>query len=499
MKNLGKIIIVWIMLYATLFAQEIEVVISPKVIFEGDNAKLTIIVTGDDVEFPSMSKIGDADVLSQASSSNFTSLNGKITKTKSKSYTFIPKASMTIEPITIKIDSKEYQTKPIRIEVKKEPANSAKAFIFEMEVDKNKAYVSEPVKVTYRFKHRLDIDIAEANFNPPSYEGFWTKSAPKKPNKIEGDYNVYEMSFILFPQKEGELKIDPARMSVGIVKQNVRSYFNFERIKWKTIFSNDAKVVVQQLPSDATLFGNFDFKVSVDKNQTKANEPINITLIIKGEGNVDDIEDFKIDLSDAIVYADKPKKRTYLTDKKVVGEFTQKFAVVSNRDFTIPPISFSYFDSDKNETVHKKSKPITIKVKGGFNTQTLEAKLEKPSGAVTKVKEKIVYQKSPWWSFALIGLGGFVLGFLVSSLLKKGRKKAEKELIIGKKIKNSSTDKELLSTLMPYVNQSSKLDALISKLEENIYNGKNHSIDKKDLSKNFEHYLKDDRKDEILL
>lgn len=502
MKNLGKIIIIWSVLAITVWAN-VHVSVSPKVIIEGDSAKLIITAEGDQVEFPDLTKIGDSDILSQASSSNFTSVNGKITKTKSKSFTFLPTKSMTIEPLNVKIDGTLYQTESLEVKVQKEPSDKVKDFVFDVEVDKTNVYMSEPIKLTYHFKHRIDLDIAEANFNPPSYEGFWTKSAPKEPNKIEGDYNTYEMTYILFPQKNGSLKINPARMSVGLVKPNVRSYFNFERITWKTLYTKEIPIEVKPLPKDAQVYGVFDFEVHVDKKETKANEPVNFTVSIKGEGNVDDIENFVLNINEAVVYADKPIKKTVLQSGRVEGEFSQKFAIVSNRNYQIPSLTFTYFDKNKKESVTKTTAPIDISVEGSMLMEPKTAILEKADSEITEQnKPNIIPQtKKPWLILALTLLSGLIGGFLLgvfvsrSNSVKNSKKVA---LPIEKRIKSTKNDKELLSVLMPYINKTKKLDIVIKQLEENIYSGTNHTIDKVDLSKNFSSYIHEEKEEEIL-
>jgi hypothetical protein len=243
--------------------------------------------------------------------------------------------------------------------------------------------------------------------------------------------------------------------------------------------------------------------VHVDKKETKANEPVNFTVSIKGEGNVDDIENFILNINEAVVYADKPIKKTVLQSGRVEGEFSQKFAIVSNRNYQIPSLTFTYFDKNKKESVTKTTAPIDISVEGSMLMEPKAAILEKADGEITEQnKQNVIPQtKTPWLLLALILLGGLIGGFLLGVFVSRsnsGKNSKKVALPIEKRIKSTKNDKELLSVLMPYINKTKKLDIVIKQLEENIYSGTNHTIDKVDLSKNFSSYIHEEKEEEIL-
>ena len=81
----------------------------------------------------------------------------------------------------------------------------------------------------------------------------------------------------------------------------------------------------------------------------------------------------------------------------------------------------------------------------------------------------------------------------------KTEDKTETELPLPKRIKKSKNDKELLSVLLPYTDRSKELKKIIKELEENIYEGKKHKINKQDLVQNINNYLKKDKEIEEIL
>ncbi len=498
MKNLGKILLLLTIFINFCFA--VTAKISPKVVYTGDQTSLILSAQGEKVQFPRLKEIAGYKVTSQTITRNIINKKGKITKTLSKEYKFTPQKSFTVPAIEVEVDGKTQTSKPIKVNVKKESANKKGAFIFTLQADKKEAYVGEPVNILFTFKKHLDVKLAEANFDTPTFHDFWAKPMKKEPPKIEGEYQIYRIHYLLFPQKEGTITIEPGRMDIGILQKRKRNYFNFERVKWKSLFSNEISIDVKPLPAGADIYGDFKMSVTVDKNSTKANEPINLTITIKGIGNIDDIDEYKLDIPDAIVYADKPKREIFTNHKEELGKFTQKFAIVSDRNFTISPITFKFFSGDENKIKELKSDEFHIKVSGSqIKTQTAHLE-KKEDNKTSKVETKIIYDKASYTKLTLFTIGGFLLGALSMFLLSMPkREKIEENLSLNKRIKKSKNDKELLWVLVPYVGKSKKIQDIISKLESNVYYNKSNKIDKKDLVKNIEEYLSKDKDIEEIL
>lgn len=499
MKNLGRVLLFLLLTHLCLMAT-VSTKLLPKTIYEGDQVTFTITASGNEIKFPHIEEIAGYKVNSQATSRNITNINGKITKAISKEYRFMAQKDFTIPAIKVTIEDKEESTKPIEVKVQKQKIGKDEAFIFEMKSNKKEAYVGESIVVDFIFKKHLDIELAEANFNSPSFHDFWAKPSKKIPNKIEGNYLIYTVKYILFPQKSGNIEIEAGRMDTGILKKEKRNFFNFERVKWKTLYTKGLNIKVKPLPAGVDIYGNFKFETKIDKNSIKANEPVNLTVTIEGIGNIDDIDDFKIDIKDAIVYADKAEKKIYTNNKEELGKYTQKFAIVSDRNFTIEPLEFTFFDSVGEKVKTIVGKKFDIEVTGSI-IKTTTAQLEKKTSG-EDVKTKVVYDQTSKTKLILFTFAGFLLGFLTAFLLGFNFKRKSKEkvnLSLATKINKSKNDKELFSHLLPFADKSEKMKELIKQLEGSIYGNKQHQINKKKLAKNIQNYLKQDIKvNEIL-
>ncbi len=483
------------MLMHTIMIAGVKAKLERNPITEGDVAVLILEAGGLDVIFPDIQEIAGYQITNKTTTRNITSINGKVNKTLIRKYSFNPKKEGIIPALKVMIDGNEVLTQPINLKIKSDEKNGQKAFIFDQKVDKTEVYVGEPIVLTYTFKQRTDVDLSEANFNASSFANFWAKTTRKVPNTHEGDYNVYRINYLLYPQKSGALKIESGRMDVGILSTQKRDFFNFQQARWKTFYSNTLDIQVKELPEGVALYGDYTFTVVADKSVVKANEPVNLTITIQGEGNVDDIDDFKVEVPHATVYADKSKKNAELKSGKNNIIFKQKFAIVSDRNFTIPSLSFSFFNGEVKKV---QSREFKIEVQ---NTKVPKAQgvLEKKIPAL-KQEVKTVVEKTSTTTIMITALFSFltgVLGTLIFTKLKF-RKKDSSEKPIQARIKNAKEDKALLSLLLPYIDKTPKMQSLIKELEENIYGGKSHVIDRKKLSSEFESYLIIDKKDEIL-
>ena len=498
MKNLGKLkYLLFLTFFISALSANVKSMLEHNPIIEGDVATYIIEAEGADITFPKLEEIAGAKVISKSTARNIVSINGQVKKTLIKRYNFNPRHALTIPSYEVLIDGKKVMTRPLKLIIKSDSKDGKEAFIFKQIVDKQEVYVGEPILLSYIFKQRKDIDLSDANFNAPAFKNFWAKRTAQVPNTLEGDYHVYKINYVIYPQKAETLKLESARMDVGINRKQRRDFFTFQNVKWKSIYSNALDIKVKALPQGIDLYGNYTFSVVVDKNVTKANEPINLTITIHGEGNVDDIDAFEIEVPHATVYSDKPLKNASLQNGKNQIVFKQKFAIVSDRNFTIPSVDFTFFNGEI-QTRHSKSFDIHVK-----NSRVVKPKanLEKKTKEITPTMVKEVVAPSSSLPIMITGLLSFLAGGLLTWLFLRQSKKTStnaKRIAIEERIKKSKSDKALLTLLLPYMDKSPKIKSIIDILEENVYDGKSHAIDKKALAKSFSSLLIEDKEEDIL-
>ena len=499
---LGKIFLI-LSLTINTFAG-VTASINPPAIYRGDNVNFIISADGNSIDFPKISEIAGYGVIGTSSAQSVNIINGDMTKTISKTYSFRPDKSVTIPSFTLTIDGKEYKTKELKVDVLKPNASqNGDPFVLEMKINKTEVFVGEAIDLSISFKRKLNAKIDKLQLGEPKLEDFWVKKVDKQEHSSQNDYIVETAHYQIFPQKSGEYKIPAIDALIGKVQRG-RGRGGFfddpffssmtQQLDWRKIYSNELNLKVNPLPNGLELYGKYQIQAKTDKQKVHANKPINLTITIRGEGNIDDIKKFELNLKNAIVYADEPK----VTSLKNRNVFSQKIAIIADANFTIPPVELKFFDKITKKVKRVATKPIEIEVIGGAKETMQPAKIElgKRAKATTKEesqsssqKERVVVKENSTKNY-LYMLVGFILGAGLSfAWLKREKKEPKRESDIVKAIKKAKDDKALFEILLPYGKESSVVANALNKLEENLYKNGLQKVDKEELMEFFEAYI----------
>jgi hypothetical protein len=484
-----KIIILgsfFILFFNTLYAK-VEAFVDQSIITKGDDVVFTIKASGKDIVFPQIFEIEGFTITGTSSSQNISIINGNMQKTLSKSYTFTPRANLTIPSFDVEIDGKKEKTKSISVSVKEYVADANSPFLLEANISNKNLYVGQSAVLSIKFKRKYNTKVAKLNFLPPKMDNIWSKPIENTQNKYnEGNYIVQEIKYLVFPQKSGKLQIPSSVVEIATRHINSASdlfdMFATVNLKWKKIFSNNIDLNVSSLPNGIELYGDFDISAKVDKTQTKANQPINLTLNISGNGNIDDIQSFDINIPNATIYKDTPTKKTFLELDTYKGVFIQKFSILGDGNFTIPSLKLSYFDKKTKKVKTKTTQPFNITVKQTKTAQMQQNKIEKlPQQQPVQTHVKSDTHTSYKFHFIEF-ISGIAIGLILTFLLQiKLPKKEKNPLSIQQKIKKAKNNKQLFDALLPLTNKNDKLDHIIKQLEENIYHNGKNKVNKKEI------------------
>ncbi|HHH50879.1 MAG TPA: protein BatD [Campylobacterales bacterium] len=497
---LGKIFLI---LFLTIngFAQ-ITASVNPPAIYKGDVVNFIISADGGDINFPQIQEIAGYPIVGTSSSQSVNIINGDMTKTISKTYSFRPDKPVTIPPLSITVDGKSYKTQELKVSVQKPNASqNGDPFVVEMKINKTEAFVGEAIDLSVSFKRKLNARVNKLQLSDPKLEDFWVKKVDKQTQSSEGDYIVETVHYQIFPQKSGEYKIPAIEAMIGVVQRNrgggvfddpFFSAFN-QQLNWKKIYSNSLNIKVKPLPNGLELYGKYQIQAKVDKQKVHANKPVNLTINIQGEGNIDDVKKFNPTIDNTIVYADEPKITSSLVGGVYRGKFTQKIAIIADQNFTIPSMELKYFNKDTKEVKTVSTKPIDIEVIGGGKGITKPSSVEvspsqtiqAPTTPQTIIKKEIL-KEDGYIKYLFLALG-FILGALsVYSFNIFQNRVGQKENDIVKMIRKAKSDKVLFEILLPYAKKDKVITNVLNKLEANIYKGAKNKIDKEELMEVFE-------------
>jgi hypothetical protein len=477
-------------LFTAATAASVEATLSTNEAVQGNMVQLKIKAIGNRAAFPDIKEIGGSQVVGRHQSQNnsFTYINGEMKNERSTSLvlTFAPQHDMTIPSYSVNIDGTVYKTDPIALKVVKSKApqtlNNDK-FSLQMRADKKSVIEGEPILVTVYFSLENGVRISEnPQYNAPSFKGFLVKEVDEEKTYREGNRQVTELKYLLTPQREGNFTIGPATAKVGVSDTSRRDMFGrFFGTVWIPIHSNSINIEVKPTTQNTDLVGSFYIENSIDKQQVKANKPVNLTVKIEGEGSLEDFEFPEYEIDGVTIYSDDAKVDTEVIGKKLKSTYVKSFAFIAENDFTIPSRSISVYDTKTGtvKTLEVPSYEIKVESKKAAPA-TIEEKREQHAVVQTNIKqdesllpdtadEKVEVKNIEWWMLMLAFVSGLFIMYLFKYMpLSKFRRE-----------KSPYSESEALKILYAHINESKEIEEMVRKLYARKNSDKSVVIDKK--------------------
>ena len=330
-------------------------------------------------------------------STSNTWINGKRSFSRSYTYFLNPtrKGALKIGQATINIDGSIYKTSPVEVEVTeavKTPNQGGNAdYIADQnvhlvaEVSNSNPYLNEAFTVVYKLYYTSQIGISNVNeVESPSYADFWSHLIPIQ--KLEMKQGVYKgetynyvtwRKAVLYPQKTGELVIEPLTLNINVqVPSNRRDIFGnrINRQVPKVITAGKRTIKVKPLPEKnkpkgfTGAVGSFDLNYSLNKDVLKASESFQATVKVSGRGNLKLFSLPKISVPATLeVYEPEHTESIKTNLLGMQGSIQDTYTIVPEYqgNYPIPVVSFSYFDPNKESYVTLSSKEYMENVNEG--------------------------------------------------------------------------------------------------------------------------------------
>lgn len=420
MKKLLSILFICTLGLSTYAADDVEFKASaPAQVIMGRPFQLTYSVNqrAKDLRAP---EFADFDYIagpytSQSSSTTF--VNGKRTSSFNLTYTYTlvanKEGSFTIPAATIKVDGEQYTSNGVRIKVlpadqpdtrsntqsqnsASTPTNSSSSssenIFMRTLVSKTHVHEQEAIMLTYKL-YFAGVDIAQLTNNTelPEFKGFLKQELELGEIQTELEhYNGrnYQTAVlyrtILFPQRSGDIVIDPARFEALVRVQNraqVRSifddFFNSYTTVTKQLKSPSITIHVAALPAKPAAFGGgvgqFSLSSKISSTETQANEAITLTLTLQGSGNMKLLKTPYVDWPEGFeVYDPKISNNFKVTTSGVSGSKTIEYLAIprASGTYTIPPVQFAYYDTQSDTYKTLTTQEYTINITRGNNEES---------------------------------------------------------------------------------------------------------------------------------
>lgn len=305
---------------------------------------------------------------------SMTMINGNASSSESYSYVLQAKreGKFSINSATISAKGQTFTSAPLSIEVIKgkkqttsDLAKSSKDAIFiRAEVSNHQAYVGQQVILDYKLYTRVDLNgmnlLSEPNFN-----GFFhleVNDYPHNEERVTIGGKTYLMRILrrvaLFPQKEGDIILDPMSVQVGVVKGKSEDpffdpFFSSVRTENQSVQSNSVNVYVKSLPLNAPAsftggVGDFSIETNISKTEATTDDAISLKMRISGNGDSKRWLAPKMAAIDGLeIYEPKVLREENIESQgewQAVKEVEYLIIPKKVGNFTIKP-EFTYFDA----------------------------------------------------------------------------------------------------------------------------------------------------------
>lgn len=475
---------------------------APEVVELGEQFRLSYSLNqkGTDLKIPTLEGFDLLMGPRVSQSSNFSSINGKVSQSVSYTYTYVvegvKEGTFQIPSATVTVAGKSYRSNALTIQVVKgsgqtggtqghsnraaRPEAGAKVdeenLFVKVDVSRKSLYMGESLTATIKVYTRVDlINFGQSRF--PSFSGFLAEEVPT-PQRVElvrenYDGKVYNVGIIrkllLFPQHTGDITIEPFELEC-VVRQQLagsRSFFddffgNYRDVRVKRV-SRPVTVHVKELPLEGRpagfsgTVGHITMRTSVSTDSLTANEAITYKVVFQGTGNLKLIEapdmHFPADFEN---YEPKVTKDIKTGPQGMSGTVTYEYLLIPRYagEYTIPAVQYSYYDTQGNsyKTLRGKEYRIYVK-KGAGNVQAdpnMTAVQSFKKEDVRQLGQDIRYIKTGPLNLYVKGAGfygtaAYWLAFLiplgalvVGSLINRRRIKANADLV---RVKNKAANK----------------------------------------------------------
>jgi hypothetical protein len=318
-------------------------------------------------------------------------VNGKRTSTFMVTYTYTlmgnKEGTYTLPSATIKVDGEQYTSNGVKITVlpPDQPTQSSSSstsgqkqidvsqevsegnIFMRTLVSSTKVHEQEALLLTYKL-YFTGVDVAQFTNNTrlPEFKDFLKQDLEIGEIQTELEhYNGrnYQTAVLyralLFPQRSGDIKIDPAYFEAVLRVQNraqVRSifddFFNSYTTVTKPLDAPGTTIHVSALPAGKPSdfsggVGQFAISSNISTTELQANDPLTLTITIQGEGNMKLLKNPTVDWPAGFeVYDPKVTNNFKNTTTGTSGTKVIEYLAIPRAGgvYKIPPINFAYYD-----------------------------------------------------------------------------------------------------------------------------------------------------------
>jgi hypothetical protein len=317
-------------------------------------------------------------------------MNGKFTTSREMTIIYDLVASQPgiagIRDITIQVGSKTIRHPSMTFNILKEPEVAADVFVMS-DVPKKMIFLGEGIVVRYFLYSKVPVTNLDIK-KYPKLNNFLKRflQEPDRSERVNVDGEPYIRTQIyaakLFPEKTGELKIDPLHLSATIINSRGGDPFGSfglgRESRVKSVSSESIKIEVRPLPTEGKdehftgLVGKHDFDLQINSSRFIVNEPLELKLTVTGGGALENMESPIILKHDGLEEFESNGDLKIMDADQATKTFDYTFLPKTNLKIPASNLKLTYFDPDSMKYIAVQLPLNEIVVAGGTKEESKE-------------------------------------------------------------------------------------------------------------------------------
>ncbi len=387
--------------------------------------------------------------------------------------------TFSIGPAWVQAGSRRIFSNTVSLVVKPGEQSSLSNEIFmRCDPDKKKVMIGEQVTLSLNLYYRIPPWSVQERPLAKPFNGFWYHEGLTGQSYKDSAVLINGLAYVVktiykeyvFPNMTGNLSI-PAYSCMCVIKQNpyptgdplIDEVMGIP-IEMK-LTSPEVPIEVFPLPRDKPAgfggdVGTFSLSATIDKENTKVNEAVKINVTISGQGNINFVQLSPLKFPDEVeTYSPVSDDSVSIGRNGIEGQKTFAITLIPKKEgiYTLPGITFSYYDPKKKEYVTVQTPEFKLNVAPGDPSQDVsennlpETFLDGPSYG--KIIRRIL-----WIAIPAILL---ILLYFYQTSKKKRQAEAEEN--------NSTTEVEAIDH--EYVKYKPDIHAMLNSAERFLMHG----------------------------
>jgi hypothetical protein len=331
----------------------------------------------------------------------------------------------------------------------------ASTYEWQASINKNEAYIGEAIHLKYECFFSDRGELYSIDFNPVgTYEKYDIELLRKENTLVDGK-KISSFEFVVFAKSAGEIEfafdVSMQKTTQDSIENTVLGRDNVEEEEFSVRIMRQKALHAKILDPQTPLVGSFTLVSKHSHAKIQAYEPYHLEVHIEGQGDLLHMPKLDYDIAGVKVFSEEPIRTLKLSADGYKGSVTQKFAFVSEHNFTLHAKNIEYFDLISKQKKQLEIEPIKVVVEGGFSKEELLDEVEE--------QESLNFDKDYLYYFFT-----FLAGFITAKLFKNPFKSKVKHTNpFVQKISHAKDMDRLLFVLL--VQKSSKYQKLIQEIE----------------------------------